>query len=37
MCRVQHNNNICDYRDAIVLVMITACKEIIPTCKPVNN
>ncbi len=36
MCKV-HHKDICDYHDAIILCMINACKESIPTPKHVNN
>ncbi len=36
MCKV-HHKDICDYHDGIIMCMINACKESIPTHKPVNN
>ncbi len=36
MCKV-HHKDICNYHDAIILCMINACKESIPTPKNVNN
>ncbi len=36
MCKA-HHKDICDYHDSIILCMINACKESIPTPKHVNN
>ncbi len=36
MCKV-HHSEICEYHDAVIMSMIDACRETIPTTKPANK